>query len=129
MQVMIKKYSGIQVPSLPFTMKILLTKNFKIDEIFQVRLGIDHCLFNLLILGALVDKSGYVWRKLPTDLYLIETMVRECCRKNEVFFSIDRYINTILAETKNISIKIAGSHPCCLISCVVNLRNESEFHD
>ncbi|XP_053396011.1 E3 ubiquitin-protein ligase rnf213-alpha-like [Mercenaria mercenaria] len=49
-------------------------KLFHIDISHEVQEGIDYLLFNLLILGCLVDKTGYVWRKLDTDLYLIETM-------------------------------------------------------
>ncbi|KAH3735693.1 hypothetical protein DPMN_042228 [Dreissena polymorpha] len=40
----------------------------------QVQEGIDFLLFNLIILGCLVDRSGLVWRRNTDDLYLIETM-------------------------------------------------------
>ncbi|XP_053385748.1 E3 ubiquitin-protein ligase RNF213-like [Mercenaria mercenaria] len=49
-------------------------KIYHIDITNEVKVGIDYFLFNLLILGCLVDKSGYVWRKMQKDLYLIETM-------------------------------------------------------
>ena len=39
---------------------------------FQVHEGIDHLLFNLLILGGLCDSHGRVWRCKPQDLYVIE---------------------------------------------------------
>jgi len=31
-------------------------------------------LFNLLILGSITDREGYVWTRSPADLYVIETM-------------------------------------------------------
>ena len=36
--------------------------------------GVDYLLFQLLILGCLTNSTGQVWRKLPYDLYLVETM-------------------------------------------------------
>ncbi|KAL3881517.1 hypothetical protein ACJMK2_027949 [Sinanodonta woodiana] len=47
---------------------------FHLDIAHEVQEGVDYLLFNLLILGCLTDKSGYVWRHSPRDLYLIETM-------------------------------------------------------
>ncbi|XP_053396339.1 E3 ubiquitin-protein ligase rnf213-alpha-like isoform X2 [Mercenaria mercenaria] len=47
---------------------------FHIDVSHEVENGVDYLLFNLLILGCLMDKTGFVWRKSPTDIYLIETM-------------------------------------------------------
>ncbi|KAL3881508.1 hypothetical protein ACJMK2_027940, partial [Sinanodonta woodiana] len=47
---------------------------FHLDIAHEVQEGVDFFLFNLLILGCLTDKSGYVWRRSPRDLYLIETM-------------------------------------------------------
>lgn len=38
----------------------------------QVEYGVDYLLFQLLILGCLTDSRGYVWRKSPFDLYLVE---------------------------------------------------------
>jgi len=35
---------------------------------------VDYLLFNLLVLGSITDREGYVWTRLPTDLYVIETM-------------------------------------------------------
>lgn len=34
----------------------------------------DYLLFQLLILGCLTNSTGHVWRKLPYDLYIVETM-------------------------------------------------------
>ena len=34
----------------------------------------DYLLFNLLVLGSITDREGYVWSRWPTDLYVIETM-------------------------------------------------------
>ncbi|XP_053390338.1 E3 ubiquitin-protein ligase rnf213-alpha-like, partial [Mercenaria mercenaria] len=47
---------------------------FHIDVSHEVENGVDYLLFNLLTLGCLMDKTGFVWRKSPTDIYLIETM-------------------------------------------------------
>ncbi|KAK3585587.1 hypothetical protein CHS0354_036774 [Potamilus streckersoni] len=47
---------------------------FHLDIAHEVQEGVDYFLFNLLILGCLTDRSGYVWRRSPRDLYLIETM-------------------------------------------------------
>ncbi|KAL3881507.1 hypothetical protein ACJMK2_027939 [Sinanodonta woodiana] len=47
---------------------------FHLDIAHEVQEGVDYFLFNLLILGCLTDKSGYIWRRSPRDLYLIETM-------------------------------------------------------
>jgi len=35
---------------------------------------VDYLLFNLLVLGSITDREGYVWTRSPTDLYVIETM-------------------------------------------------------
>ena len=40
----------------------------------QVQEGVDYLLFNLLILGSITDREGYVWCRSPVDLYVIETM-------------------------------------------------------
>ena len=40
----------------------------------QVQEGVDYLLFNLLILGSITDREGYVWTRSPADLYVIETM-------------------------------------------------------
>ncbi|KAK3585584.1 hypothetical protein CHS0354_036771 [Potamilus streckersoni] len=47
---------------------------FHLDIAHEVQEGVDFLLFNLLILGCLTDRSGYVWRHSPRDLYLIETI-------------------------------------------------------
>ena len=39
---------------------------------FKVRGGLDTLLFNLLILGALKNSSGQIWRRRSSDLYVIE---------------------------------------------------------
>jgi len=36
--------------------------------------GVDYLLFNLLVLGSITGREGYVWTRSPTDLYVIETM-------------------------------------------------------
>ncbi|XP_052239407.1 E3 ubiquitin-protein ligase rnf213-alpha-like [Dreissena polymorpha] len=47
---------------------------FHVNIAHEVQEGIDFLLFNLIILGCLVDRSGLVWRRNTDDLYLIETM-------------------------------------------------------
>ncbi|KAL3881512.1 hypothetical protein ACJMK2_027944 [Sinanodonta woodiana] len=47
---------------------------FHLDIAHEVQEGLDFFLFNLLILGCLTDKSGYVWRRSSRDLYLVETV-------------------------------------------------------
>ncbi|KAI0241298.1 E3 ubiquitin-protein ligase [Lamellibrachia satsuma] len=47
---------------------------FHFDIARETQEGIDDLLFNLLVLGSLTDKTGYVWRKSSMDLYLIETL-------------------------------------------------------
>ncbi|KAK3585576.1 hypothetical protein CHS0354_036763 [Potamilus streckersoni] len=47
---------------------------FHLDIAHEVQEGLDYFLFNLLILGCLTDKSGYVWRRSSRDLYLVETV-------------------------------------------------------
>ena len=34
----------------------------------------DDLLFNLLVLGSLTDKNGYVWQKCNLHLYIIESV-------------------------------------------------------
>lgn len=36
--------------------------------------GIDHLLYNLLVLGCIKSKEGKVWLRSPMDLYLVETI-------------------------------------------------------
>ncbi|KAK3097976.1 hypothetical protein FSP39_014985 [Pinctada imbricata] len=47
---------------------------FHIDIYHEVDEGLDTFLFQLLVLGCLTDSSGFVWIKLPCDLYVVETM-------------------------------------------------------
>ncbi|XP_056014152.1 E3 ubiquitin-protein ligase rnf213-alpha-like isoform X2 [Ostrea edulis] len=47
---------------------------FHIDLSHEVQEGVDYLLFQLLILGCLTNSTGHVWRKLPYDLYIVETM-------------------------------------------------------
>ncbi|XP_053396018.1 E3 ubiquitin-protein ligase rnf213-alpha-like [Mercenaria mercenaria] len=47
---------------------------FHFDVSHEVQYGVDYLLFNLIILGCLVDKTGFVWRKSHIDIYLIEAM-------------------------------------------------------
>ena len=41
-------------------------------KFLQVKSGLDTLLFNLLVLGVLESSSGQVWRRRPSDLYVIE---------------------------------------------------------
>jgi len=42
--------------------------------VVQVLEGVDNLLFNLLVLGSITDRTGYVWTRSPRDLYIVETM-------------------------------------------------------
>ena len=39
---------------------------------FKVVKGLDNFLFKLVILRAVKDHSGNVWRRKPTDMYVVE---------------------------------------------------------
>lgn len=41
--------------------------------LFQVERFVDAMLFNMLILGSLIDESGYIFNRSETDLYIVET--------------------------------------------------------
>ena len=43
-----------------------------IDVSSSVIRGLDEMLFNLIVLGELADKDGYVWRRSSIDMYFIE---------------------------------------------------------
>ncbi|KAL8623379.1 hypothetical protein ACOMHN_065913 [Nucella lapillus] len=45
-----------------------------LDVAYQVQEGVDHLLYNLLVLGCVMDSHGQVWLRSPMDLYLIEAM-------------------------------------------------------
>jgi len=47
---------------------------FHIDIAHEVQYGVDYLLFNLLVLGSITDRDGFVWCRSPLDLYLIETL-------------------------------------------------------
>ncbi|XP_064641333.1 E3 ubiquitin-protein ligase rnf213-alpha-like isoform X2 [Lineus longissimus] len=59
---------------------------FHIDIGHDVVDGVDHVLFNLLVLRCIKDASGQCWRRSPADLYLIENLPllkREVQRTNQ----------------------------------------------
>ncbi|ESO94720.1 hypothetical protein LOTGIDRAFT_232244 [Lottia gigantea] len=47
---------------------------FHLDISSEVLDGVDFFLYNLLILGCIRNKDGYVWKKSDHDLYLIENI-------------------------------------------------------
>ncbi|XP_060084373.1 E3 ubiquitin-protein ligase rnf213-alpha-like [Ylistrum balloti] len=47
---------------------------FHIDISYEVYIGVDAFLFQLLVLGCLINSAGYVWIKSPCDHYLVEAM-------------------------------------------------------
>ena len=49
-----------------------LERLIHIDILSASTKGLDTFLFSLLILGEVSDSEGYVWRKHPNDLYVIE---------------------------------------------------------
>ncbi len=52
---------------------------------FKVVKGLDNFLFKLVILRAVKDHSGNVWRRKPTDMYVVE-------------ITTDRSFETLTAE-------------------------------
>jgi hypothetical protein len=42
------------------------------DNLIKVVKGLDNFLFKLIILRAVKDHSGNVWRRKPTDMYVVE---------------------------------------------------------
>ena len=49
-----------------------LARLIHFDILFSTSEGLDAFLFGLLVLGEISDSEGYVWRKRPDDLYVIE---------------------------------------------------------
>ena len=47
---------------------------YHLDVGHYVQNNVDFLLFNLLILGSLTNSDGYVWLKMPYDLYYVENM-------------------------------------------------------
>ncbi|XP_072022239.1 E3 ubiquitin-protein ligase rnf213-alpha-like [Amphiura filiformis] len=45
---------------------------YHIDVAPMVQYGLDDLLFNLLVLGGLKNKHGYVWKSRSQDLYIVE---------------------------------------------------------
>ncbi|KAK7459431.1 hypothetical protein BaRGS_00038999, partial [Batillaria attramentaria] len=52
----------------------VLPRVMHIDISYQVQEGVDHLLYNLLVLGCVTDHHGKVWLRSPMDIYLVETM-------------------------------------------------------
>ncbi|KAK7107714.1 hypothetical protein V1264_015588 [Littorina saxatilis] len=52
----------------------VLPRIVHLDISYQVQEGVDHLLYNLLVLGCVTDRHGQVWLRSPMDLYLVETM-------------------------------------------------------
>ena len=49
-----------------------LTTNLFFDNFIKVVKGLDNFLFKLVILRAVKDYSGNVWRRRSTDMYVVE---------------------------------------------------------
>jgi len=47
---------------------------FHINVDHEIQGGVDHLLFNLLILRSIGDRNSYIWTRMPHDLYVIECM-------------------------------------------------------
>uniref|UniRef100_A0A1I8JAF5 RING-type domain-containing protein n=1 Tax=Macrostomum lignano TaxID=282301 RepID=A0A1I8JAF5_9PLAT len=45
---------------------------FHLDIAREVQTGFDSCITQLAIFGAIVNSNGFVWRRKPKDLYLLE---------------------------------------------------------
>ena len=54
---------------------IPLVRLIHVDVLSSTSKGLDTFLFSLLVLGEISDSEGYVWRKYPEDLYVIEMTV------------------------------------------------------
>jgi hypothetical protein len=46
--------------------------SFLFETFIKVVKGLDSFLFKLVILRAVKDHSGNVWRRKPTDMYVVE---------------------------------------------------------
>ena len=62
-------------PLSPFP-DIPLARLIHVDVLSSTSKGLDTFLFSLLVLGEISDSQGYVWRKRPDDLYVIEMTSR-----------------------------------------------------
>ncbi|RNA31081.1 E3 ubiquitin-ligase RNF213-like [Brachionus plicatilis] len=82
-----EKCVSIKKQTLPFESVFEIFKNFEkeqcrnkfakiyhIDIAYEVWYEVDYFLFNLLCLGVIVNSNGKIFRRSPTDLYLIEIM-------------------------------------------------------
>ena len=49
-----------------------LSRLIHLDISPSVKFGLDHFLFNLLVLGQVTDSAGHVWRRRFTDMYVLE---------------------------------------------------------
>ena len=49
-----------------------LSRLIHLDISPTVKFGLDHFLFNLLVLGQVTDSIGHVWRRRFTDMYVLE---------------------------------------------------------
>ncbi|ESO09860.1 hypothetical protein HELRODRAFT_190307 [Helobdella robusta] len=47
---------------------------YHLDVSREVTEGVDHLLFNLLVLGSAADSNGYMWSRSARDFYLVESM-------------------------------------------------------
>ena len=61
--------------------------------LFQVRHGLDHFLFMLLVAGGLCDSRGRVWRRNPQDLYVVEITQYAQTKEEKVFRPAYKTIN------------------------------------
>ncbi|XP_070188878.1 E3 ubiquitin-protein ligase rnf213-alpha-like [Littorina saxatilis] len=52
----------------------VLPRIVHLDISYEVQEGVDHLLYNLLVLGCVTDRHGQVWLRSPMDLYLVETI-------------------------------------------------------
>ena len=54
-----------------------LSRIIHIDVSPLVRYGLEDFLFSLLILGEIADTRGHIWRRMPTDMYVVEITIAE----------------------------------------------------
>ena len=57
-------------------------------------MGLDSFIFNLIILGTITTANGNMWRRKPTDLYILEVTETVVAEK----LSVVRLLLSYLAE-------------------------------
>ena len=77
----------------------------------QVLSIIDTILFSLVVLRAIKDNNGNVWRVLPTQLYMLEVTSQENLTKatsdqDESIFQLLKLLPTTICASPKLSLEI-----------------------